>query len=88
VETQTWEWSFERLYYEGGFYDRWVLLPLEEGDQPPINPGTTVSWTIVVSGLDPWEWVRAVEFEAWGETYRFNFPQPSPGEYGYVDCDN
>jgi hypothetical protein len=54
--------------------------------QPPIVPGDTQTWTWVCYPMPRGAWVKAAEFTAWGQTYRFEFPKPAPGEFNYVNC--
>jgi tRNA A-37 threonylcarbamoyl transferase component Bud32 len=70
-ETYAWQWSAEG----GGTYD-----------QPAIGPGATASWTWLCYPLPQGAWVKAADFTAWGQTYRFEFPKPEPGEFNYHDC--
>lgn len=66
-----WQWTGRE-----GFYD-----------QPVIQPGESVGWTFVAFPVDRNQWVRAVEFEWDGQTYRGAFDLgPYGNSYNYADC--
>ena len=70
-ETYAWQWAPAG----GSVYE-----------QPPIGPGATKSWTWLCYPVPKGAWVKAVEFTAWGHTYRFDFPKPNYGDFNYYDC--
>ena len=71
VSPIAWEWVSRK-----GFYP-----------EPLIAPGGTARWTYLAFPLDRWEYVKAVEFDRWDHTYRFELPRPAyGGEYNMWDC--
>ena len=88
-DTRAWDWVLYRWQPPGSpvELETWLLSESSLVEKPPVNPGATVSWTFVAFPVERWEWVRAVEFEVWGQTYRLEFPKPSyEGEFNYYDC--
>lgn len=84
-DTRSWDWYAIRDEYWG--IDHWRLTDSSLTERPPVTPGSTVSWTFVAFPIERWEWVKAVEFEGWGRTYRIELPKPSyDGEFNYYDC--
>lgn len=82
-DTRTWDWVPIKVEQ----WDLWWLKESSLVEKPPVTPGATVSWTFVTFPIERWEWVRAVEFGVWGETYRLEFSKPAyEGEFNYYDC--
>lgn len=72
ITTSVWEWVDKHR----NFYP-----------EPAIGPGGKARWTYMAFPVHRWEYVKAAEFDRWGETYRFDFPRPEyPGEYNMWDC--
>jgi hypothetical protein len=72
VSRSVWEWVDRNT----GFYP-----------EPVIPPGGTARWTYLAFPLHRWEYVKAVEFDRWDQTYRFELPRPAyGGEYNMWDC--
>jgi len=73
-ETYAWQWGLK----EGG--------SVKEYPQPPIVPGATQSWTWLCFPIPRGAWVKAAEFQAWDQSYWFEFPKPEVGDFNYYDC--
>jgi len=72
-DTRSWVWvsAWDWNYYE----------------QPTIGPGETQAGTFLVFPIGRYEWVKAAEFELWGQVYRQEFDLgPLRNNYDYRDC--
>lgn len=59
-------------------------------EQPDIEPGGSAGWTWVNERAELYEWVKAVEFDYGGRTYRQDFPDNAlnRAEWNYGACPN
>jgi len=72
VNDMSWEW----LSRNGSYYA-----------QPTLQPGQQAGWTWIVMPVASNEWVKAVEYDHNGQTYRQEFDLgPYGNAYNYVGC--
>jgi len=69
TEGKVWQWVVDEKPYS----------------RPPIGPGATARWTWLCYPIPQGAWVNAVIFQAWNQTYRFDFPKPGYGEFNYFE---
>jgi len=62
IEPRTWEYGPDGEIRLGQSYTK-----------PNLGPGESVEWTFVAASVLEPEWVAAVEWDAWGRTYRHEF---------------
>jgi hypothetical protein len=75
-ETIETDWVWEWIDPNHNFYP-----------EPNIPPGGIAGWTYLAFPVQRWEYVKAVEFERWDKTYRFEFQRPSRrGDMNFYDC--
>jgi len=67
----------------------WVWVHRHHGayEQPTVGPGETQAGTFMAFPIGRYEWVKAAEFELWGQVYRQEFDLgPLRNNYDYRDC--
>ncbi len=65
----------------------WVGRDRSKYVQPAILPGEAKGWTWLVFPLERDEWIKAIEYDLWGHTYRQEFDiGPYRNNHNYQDC--